>query len=158
MLVSANAFRILLTRAWNLSALRSLLYFPSSRIIQLKRWPATRAYVKKHLPTMEQVVGVDHEYTIKMRSTLASVLYIDPNASVADVREALVLLDGLEKQTNRVLGKQHPTAVTIQNNIILARGRLGQLDSAALNAELRAARARGEIPYERLNMGLRETE
>ena len=107
---------------------------------------------------MEQVVGVDHGYTIKMRSTLASVLYIDPNASVADVREALVLLDGLEKQTNRVLGKQHPTAVTIQNNIILARGRLGQLDSAALNAELRAARARGEIPYERLNMGLRETE
>ena len=80
------------------------------------------------------------------------------DASVADVREALVLLDGLEKQTNRVLGKQHPTAVTIQNNIILARGRLGQLDSAALNAELRAARARGEIPYERLNMGLRETE
>jgi len=74
------------------------------------------------------------------------------------LREALVLLDGLEKQTNRVLGKQHPTAVTIQNNIILARGRLGQLDSAALNAELRAARARGEIPYERLNMGLRETE
>ena len=33
-LVSANAFRILLTRAWNLSALRSLLYFPSSRIIR----------------------------------------------------------------------------------------------------------------------------
>ena len=33
-LVSANAFRILLTRAWNLSALRSLLYFPSSRTIR----------------------------------------------------------------------------------------------------------------------------
>ena len=33
-LVSANAFRILLTRAWNLSAFRSLLYFPSSRIIR----------------------------------------------------------------------------------------------------------------------------
>ena len=33
-LVSANAFGILLTRAWNLSAFRSLLYFPSSRIIR----------------------------------------------------------------------------------------------------------------------------
>ena len=33
-LVSANALGILLTRAWNLSALRSLLYFPSSRMIR----------------------------------------------------------------------------------------------------------------------------
>ena len=33
-LVSANAFRILLTRAWNLSAFAGLGYFPSSRIIR----------------------------------------------------------------------------------------------------------------------------
>ena len=93
-LVSANAFRILLTRAWNLSALRSLLYFPSSRII------------RKH--------GANSWI-------YALVLYKDPSATLDDLCEAVTTLEEIERIARRVLGGAHPITTGIGGDLQNAR-------------------------------------
>ena len=43
-----------------------------------------------------------------MRSVYAETLYIDPGATLADLREAVTTLEETERMARRVLGGAHP--------------------------------------------------
>ena len=150
-LVSANAFRILLTRAWNLSAFRSLLYFPSSRTIRkhgakagvhteiaryraasnyasslrdLSRFEEARSLMRKTVPVARRILGDGHILTLKMRKIYAKALYFDAAATLDDLCEAVTTLEEIEPTTRRVLGGAHPIVAGIEISLRNARAAL----------------------------------
>ena len=126
-LVSANAFRILLTRAWNLSALRSLLYFPSSRtiraassyattLIDVRRFKEAKRVLLKVLPVVQRALGTEHDLTLSLREDLCrATLYGE--SSTNEKRKALQMLEDTVAVMRRVLGPAHPDTSFTQRKL-----------------------------------------
>ena len=56
-----------------------------------------------------------------MRSVYAETLYIDPGATLADLREAVTTLEETERISRRVLGGAHPVTAGIETDLRNAR-------------------------------------
>ena len=59
-----------------------------------------------------------------MRWTCARALYINPGATLDDLREALTTLEEIERIARRVLGTAHPLASGIERSLQNARAAL----------------------------------
>ena len=59
-----------------------------------------------------------------MRNVHARALYLNPGATLADLREAVKTLEETERTARRVLGGAHPSAKSIQNSLREARAAL----------------------------------
>ena len=136
-LVSANAFRILLTRAWNLSAFRSLLYFPFSRIIRkqganfgvhtdtlLYHLEEAKSLLSKVMPVARRALGESHEVTLRMRWNYAAALVHVDGSTLDDLRESVTTLEDAERTARRVLGGAHPITKGIEQDIRRGRAAL----------------------------------
>ena len=64
--------------------------------------------MRKTIPVARRVLGILHEYTIKMQWTYAETLYKDDSASIDDLREAVNTLEDLAQGGRRVYGGSHP--------------------------------------------------
>ena len=71
-----------------------------------------------------RVLGDDDEDTLRMRWTCARALYINPGATLDDLREALTTLEEIERIARRVLGTAHPLASGIERSLQNARAAL----------------------------------
>ena len=73
------------------------------------------------------------------RSTIyATALYLDPAATVDDLREAVTTLEETERTARRVFGNSHPTVLDIGEDLKASREALARLgedsDKAAMMA------------------------
>ena len=59
-----------------------------------------------------------------MRCTYAETLYVDPNATLDDLREAVTMIEDLERIARRVLGGAHPTTAGIGRDLQYSRAAL----------------------------------
>ena len=59
-----------------------------------------------------------------MRRVYARALFVDPAATLDDVREAITTLDGTVRIARRVLGGDHPTVSTMEGDLEGARAAL----------------------------------
>ena len=75
----------------------------------------------KSIPVARRVLGETHEITLKMRWTYARALYVDADATLDDVREAVSTLEDTEQAARRVLGGAHPTTYGIERALENAR-------------------------------------
>ena len=64
--------------------------------------------MRKTMPVMRRVLGESNEITLKMRSLYGGTLYIDPGATLDDLREAVSTLEETERIARRVFGGAHP--------------------------------------------------
>ena len=69
---------------------------------------------RKVTPVARRVLGESHEVALRARLTYATALYRDPDATLDDLREALTMLEDLERVARRVLGGAHPTTGWIE--------------------------------------------
>ena len=75
-------------------------------------------------PVARRVLGESHEVALRARLTYATALYRDPDATLGDLREALTMLEDLERVARRVLGGAHPLTSAIEDDLQDARAAL----------------------------------
>ena len=75
----------------------------------------------KTVPVARRVLGETDRLTLKMRWCYAHALYLDPGATLADLREAVNTLEEIERIARRVLGGAHPLTVNIEGCLRQAR-------------------------------------
>ena len=59
-----------------------------------------------------------------MRSNYAKALYADANATLDDLREAVKVLEDVERTARRMLGGAHPTTAAIERYLCASRDSL----------------------------------
>ena len=77
-------------------------------LANLQRYAEAKALLLKTIPVALRVLGEGHDHTLRMRSVYAETLYIDPGATLADLREAVTTLEETERMARRVFGGAHP--------------------------------------------------
>ena len=81
------------------------------------------------MPVTQRVLGQNHDLMLRMRLCYAFVLYADAGASLADLREAVQMLEETERTSRRVLGGAHPFTAGIASSLQNARAILGARES-----------------------------
>ena len=77
--------------------------------------------MRKTIPVARRVLKVDNELMLMMRANYAKALYSDANATLDDLREAIKVLEDVERTARRVLGRSHPLTVDIEDDLQNAR-------------------------------------
>ena len=73
------------------------------------------------MPVARRVLGEGNEITLRTRWTYAKALYMDPGATLDDLREAVATLEDVERIARRVLGGAHPTTEGTTHDLRQAR-------------------------------------
>ena len=81
--------------------------------------------MRKTLPVARRVLGEGHRLTLRMRWNYAEALYMDPDATLDDLHEAVTTLEEIERTARRVLGGAHPTTMGIERELKKSRTALG---------------------------------
>ena len=89
--------------------------------------------MRKTMPVMRRVLGESNEITLKMRSLYGGTLYIDPGATLDDLREAVSTLEETERIARRVFGGAHPLVRETED--FLRKSRRALSDREALLAK-----------------------
>ena len=76
------------------------------------------------MPVARRVLGENDETTLRARWIYAKTLYLDADATLDDLREAVTTLEETDRIARRVLGGAHPTAEWIAEELQDARAAL----------------------------------
>ena len=93
-------------------------------LVQLKRIEEAKLLLRKMMPVARDVLGKNHDLTLKMRWIYAMALYMDASTTLDDLREAATTLEELERTARRVFGGSHPFTVDIEASLQTARASL----------------------------------
>ena len=91
-----------------------------------------------------RVLGENHILTLKLRWKYAQSLFLDTDATLDDLREAVMTLEEIEMTARRVLGGAHPLTEKIEGALRTSRGVLAVRegdDVCAVRAALDAMKA-----------------
>ena len=80
--------------------------------------------MRKVVPVARRVLGDSHEFTFRIRTTYAEPLYLDTSATLDDLREAVTMLEDIERIARRVIGGVHPFTNEIEGHVQIARAKL----------------------------------
>ena len=86
--------------------------------------------LEKTTPLARRVFGESHDHTLRMRWTYAQSLYVDPGATLDDLREAVATLEDAERIARRVLGGAHPITAGMGKALRKARAELRDREGA----------------------------
>ena len=81
------------------------------------------------LEKIGRTFGSDSLQNLVLRRRQARALYLDEEASLADVRRAVEILEDLSPRSNRVLGPMDPFPRRIQASLDAARKKLAQAEA-----------------------------
>ena len=87
--------------------------------------------MREMIPVARRVVGESNDFTLKMGLILAEALYRDPDATLDDLREAVMSLERLASTTRRLLGSAHPLAARVEQSLQNARAALSAREVTA---------------------------
>ena len=90
----------------------------------LERFELAKALLRKTLPIARRVLGENDEITRKMRGNYAEALYLNPGATLDDLREAVTTLEETVPIARRVFGNTHPEIATMESVLQDARATL----------------------------------
>ena len=76
------------------------------------------------MPVARRVLGENDDLTLRMRKIYALALYADSAATLNDQREAVTMLEDLERIARRVLGGAHPITEWVDYHLQRARALL----------------------------------
>ena len=104
-------------------------YNNATSLTCLERFEEARALLRKTMPVARRVLGESRELTLCLRQTYAQTIYHDPGATLDDLREAVTMLEDLERTMRRVLGGAHPEVVGMEASLQYARATLRARES-----------------------------
>ena len=90
----------------------------------LEHFEEARSVLRKVMPVARRVLGMSDQLTLKMSWIYGQVLYKDTDATIADLREAVTMLEDVGRIAQRVLGGGHPTTEGIERRLRDARDAL----------------------------------
>ena len=90
----------------------------------LKQFEEAKLLLRKTMPVARRALGNSNEITFAMKKIYAEALYNDPAATLDDIREAVTMLEDMERIARRVFGGAHPTAAGIGITLREARAAL----------------------------------
>ena len=82
------------------------------------------------MPVARRVLGEGDMVTLKMRQNYAVALCKGDGATLDELREALAMLEELERIARRVLGGAHPATVRIEGALRQSRAALRARETA----------------------------
>ena len=93
-------------------------------LLRVEHFEESKSVLLKTIPVAQRVRGKGDAVTLKMRWCHANVLYSDPAATLNDFREAVAILEEIERPAIRVFGRSHPFIPHIQHHLRDARAAL----------------------------------
>jgi hypothetical protein len=103
----------------------------ATSLSDLERLEEARALLRKTMPVARRVFEESNELTLKMRWIYAVTLCKDPDATLADLREAVTTLEDTARTARRVLGSAHPSTAGIELSLRNARAALRAREASA---------------------------
>ena len=97
----------------------------------LRRFEEAKSLLRKVIPVARRVLGEGHDVTFRMRKGYAWALYMDDDATLDDLHEAVETLEEIEPIARRVLGSAHPLAEALADSLRRARTALRETQSSA---------------------------
>jgi hypothetical protein len=91
---------------------------------KVSRFEEAKSLMRKAVPVARRVLGDSHDLTLSMRSVYADALWLDPAATLDDLREAVTALEDVERIARRVLGGAHPNVAAFEKSLRDARATL----------------------------------
>jgi len=95
----------------------------TSTLLDLRRFKEAKTLSRKTTPVARRVLGETHQFTLQMRTNYARALYMDPDATLEDLCEAMETFEDLEPTARRVLGGSHPLTTDIRHDLHKTRER-----------------------------------
>ena len=89
---------------------------------RLQRFEEAKSLSRKMMLVARRVLGESNEVTLKIRWHYATAFYLDPAASLGDLREAVTTLEDMGRIARRVLGGAHPLTEKIEGALRTSRG------------------------------------
>ena len=96
----------------------------------LNRHKEAARFLRKEMPPLMRNISRDHANAIKLQLYLANCLSTGNDASWADLREAVAILEDLNPRARRVFGPQHPETLAGEFALSYARRKLAAVDTA----------------------------
>ena len=90
----------------------------------LQHFEEAKSLMRKTMPVARRVLGTSNEIPLRLSWVYADALYTDPNATLDQVREAVMTLEETDSTARRMLGGAHPVATTIGTSLRDARDAL----------------------------------
>ena len=106
------------------ATLGQAIYYASS-LSELQRHAEAKALLRKTIPVARRVLGESQHLTLRMRFFYADALYLDDDATLDDLREAVTTLEDMERTARRVFGGSHPLTEDLEAALRNARAALG---------------------------------
>ena len=96
----------------------------ASTLAELRLFEEAKALCRKLVPVARRVAGESTVNTLRMRTNYARALYRDPGATLADLREAVTILEEIDRTARRVYGNTNPLTIQIKLHLENARADL----------------------------------
>ena len=125
--------RVNLNGEEHLETLRAAYNYALS-LIDLQRFEEAKVLLRRTVPVAQRVLGADNQLTIRMRSIYARALYMDPAATLDDLREAVMTLEETTCIARRVLGGAHPLTEVTETGLQDARATLRARETPSTSA------------------------
>jgi len=107
----------------------------ASALRNLRRFAEIKSLLRETTPVARRTLGESHRLPLQMRFNFALALYMDPDARMDEIREAVAMLEKIERITRRVFGGAHPHMESIRlaleaSRALLRAGETQQLEEA----------------------------
>ena len=96
----------------------------ASTLISLNRFEEAKALFRRSIPVALRTLGDSNHLTLQMKLNFAIGLYDDDDATLDDLREAVMRIEETERVTRRVLGGAHPLTVAMEESLRRSRAAL----------------------------------
>ena len=98
-------------------------------LLNSQRFKEAKSHMRKTLPVARRVLGDNNGITLQFRKVYPRVLSENPAATLDDLREAVTMLEDVERTARRVLGTAHPNVARIGVSLRDARAALRTRES-----------------------------
>ena len=96
----------------------------ANTLMDRQRFDEAKAVFRKEIPVAGRVYGDCNEITLRMKWNYARALYLNPGATLDNLREAVTTLEDLAPNARRVFGGTHPNSRGIEIFLVEARAAL----------------------------------
>ena len=103
-------------------------------LLRVKRFEEAKSVLRKMIPVARRVFGEGNRVTLTMRKVYAKALYLDPGATLDDLREAVTTLEDTERTARRVLGGARPLTKSLGNALHESRAILAAREAPSPSA------------------------
>ena len=103
----------------------------AAALLGAKRYTVAKRLLHKTIPVARRVLRDNHDIVLRMSTTYATALHLDPSATLLDLREAVTTLEEAGRTARRVFGGSNPLTTGIEFALRVSRKSLASHPEAS---------------------------